>query len=91
MGRLGLPISPPALGLAYADWLVHLAVSPGKQAELIAKIARKWVRFLNYATRLTTAPDCERCIEPLPQDNRFRDEAWTQFPFNFMSQRFLLT
>ena len=90
MGRMGLPISPPALGLAYADWLAHLAVSPGKQAELATKIARKWVRFANYATRLAMAPDFERCIEPLPHDKRFRDEAWTQFPFNLISQSFLL-
>ena len=32
----------------------------------------------------------EQCIEPLPQDHRFVDEAWRQWPFNFIYQGFLL-
>jgi polyhydroxyalkanoate synthase len=66
MGRLSLQISPLALGLAYADWLIHLAASPGKQAELVTKITRKWTRFLNYAMRTALTPNCPLCIEPLP-------------------------
>ncbi|WP_372096403.1 PHA/PHB synthase family protein [Tistrella mobilis] len=30
------------------------------------------------------------CIEPLPQDNRFRGDAWKQWPFDVLYQGFLL-
>ncbi|NRR29421.1 polyhydroxyalkanoic acid synthase [Oxalobacteraceae bacterium] len=39
MGRLSGGISPIAMTLAYTDWLLHLAVSPGKQLELLAAAA----------------------------------------------------
>ena len=43
-------LSPAALAEAYADWAVHLAISPGKQVELAAKAVRKWVGFTRYAS-----------------------------------------
>jgi polyhydroxyalkanoate synthase len=91
-GRLTLGISPAAVVLAYFDWLVHLGVSPGKQAELIQKAIRKTVRFWVYAAHAASdprAPAC--CIEPLPQDRRFEADGWRQWPFNMIYQSFLLT
>jgi polyhydroxyalkanoate synthase len=91
-GRLTLGISPAAVVLAYFDWLVHLGVSPGKQAELVQKAIRKAVRFWVYAARAASdpqAPPC--CIEPLAQDRRFEADAWRQWPFNMIYQSFLLT
>ena len=32
----------------------------------------------------------QACIEPLPQDRRFADESWQQWPYNFIYQGFLL-
>jgi Poly-beta-hydroxybutyrate polymerase N terminal len=66
MGRpLALPALAPAaepdldaaavLALAFGDWAMHLAASPGKLVELQRKAARKWLRYL------TGTP-----IEPLP-------------------------
>ena len=37
-------ISPAALALAFGDWALHLAASPGKLVELNRKAARKWLR-----------------------------------------------
>ena len=34
--------------------------------------------------------DARRCIEPLPQDWRFKDEAWQRWPYNLIYQGFLL-
>jgi len=90
-GRVTQSISPTAVALAYADWLLHLANAPGKQAELVSKAVRKITRFAIYASRAAADPACPCCIEPLPQDNRFRGEAWQQAPFNFIYQSFLLT
>ena len=89
--RFTVGLSPSALAGAYWDWATHLALSPGKQSQLVEKAARKSVRLAHYAAQCTpqrdTVPDC---IEPLPQDRRFRDEAWRQWPFNVMYQAFLL-
>ncbi|WP_138379449.1 PHA/PHB synthase family protein [Luteithermobacter gelatinilyticus] len=88
-------LSPRALVSAYMDWLAGLTFSPGRQAQLRDKAFRKWLRFVQYALQAlqhspgAEAPDC--CIEPLPQDKRFRGEAWQQLPFNLMYQGFLLT
>ncbi|MGA7324808.1 MAG: alpha/beta fold hydrolase [Rhodomicrobium sp.] len=90
MGRLTLGVSPFALWLAYADWAIHLSGSPGKRVELAEKAARNAVRFLTYALSDVTDPATQPCIGPLPQDDRFRSEAWQQLPFNLIYQAFLL-
>jgi polyhydroxyalkanoate synthase subunit PhaC len=38
----------------------------------------------------STAANSEPCIDPLPQDHRFVDESWRQWPYNFIYQAFLL-
>ncbi len=91
LGRLTLGISPAALMLAYVDWLAHLAISPGKQADLVQKAMRKAVRFAVYAARAASGGEVRPCIEPLPQDQRFRGEDWQQPPYSLISQAFLLT
>ena len=82
--------SPSALTLAYLDWAVHLADSPGKQVELGAKAVRKAHRLLVHAARRSLGGQVEPCIAPLPQDHRFDGEAWQKWPFWFNYQAFLL-
>jgi polyhydroxyalkanoate synthase len=89
--RLTYSISPAALRLAFSDWVMHLVNAPGKQQGLIEKGARKWARLMLYLAQHARDPDCPCCIEPLPQDRRFRDPAWRQAPFNAIHQAFLLT
>lgn len=84
-------LSPMALTGAYADWAMHLAAAPGKQMDLVEKAGKKMWRFANYAMHCAVRPDAPAtCIDPLPQDKRFRDEKWQKWPFNVMSQAFLL-
>ncbi len=90
VGRATFGLSPAALALAYTDWAVHLASSPGKQAHLAEKALRKAVRLGLYAMRCTTDPNTCPCIEPLPQDRRFRGPQWQRWPFNLIYQSFLL-
>lgn len=89
-GRLTGGLSPAALALAGFDWWMHLARSPGKQIELAQKAARKSARLWNHLATTAFYPDTAGCIEPLPGDNRFRDEAWQKPPFCYWAQAFLL-
>jgi len=94
-GRLTSGISPTSMLLAYVDWAIHLANSPGKQGELAKKALKKSGRFWTYAAKRLGTPcnlvgdDCG--IEPLPQDKRFSSEGWKTLPFAFYAQSFLLT
>jgi polyhydroxyalkanoate synthase subunit PhaC len=91
LARLTGGLSPAAVADAYMDWAVHLAISPGKQVELAAKAARKWARLAQFASHCAVSGGrCEPCIEPLPQDKRFAEAEWQQWPFNLMQQGFLL-
>jgi polyhydroxyalkanoate synthase len=89
-------VSPLALAKCYFDWGAHLAMSPGKQQWLAAKAARKWHRLMLFGAEWARAqldprvPPPPVCIEPLPQDTRFRDPAWQTFPYVFWYQSFLL-
>jgi polyhydroxyalkanoate synthase len=89
--RLTAGISPLALLQAYSDWAQHLLFSPDKQAALVGKAVRKWSRYVDYCLRAAADPDCETCIEPLPQDKRFARGAWQKQPFKVIYQGFLLT
>ncbi len=84
LARLTQGLSPASLIGATMDWLVHLAMSPGKQADLVAKAQRKVLRLALAAVRATP------CIAPLPQDRRFSAPEWQRWPFNLIAQAFLL-
>lgn len=88
MDRVTQGLSPASLRGAYMDWLVHYTVSPGKQLELVQKAMRKLYRCALYS--LEAPQGAEPCIKPLPQDRRFSDPAWPQWPFNVLYQSFLL-
>ena len=93
MGQLTQGISPHALALAWFDWAIHVAQSPGKWQQLAQKAqkaVRKDARFLDYAWRSALGLPVAPCIEALPQDRRFRASEWQQWPFNLMQQAFLL-
>lgn len=91
LARLTLGISPAGLATSYFNWLTHLALSPGKHMELVEKAARKAARLAIHAGTAGMNAEAPPCIEPLPQDRRFSGEAWHQWPFNMISQSFLLT
>ena len=90
MGQLTQGISPTSLALAWTDWMLHLAQSPGKWQQLAQKAWTKDLRWLDYAMRSALGQDAEPCIDPLPQDRRFRSEEWQRWPYNLMQQAFLL-
>ncbi len=89
MGKFTGGLSPAALSSAWLDWAMHLSISPSKQAEIVEMGARQWER-LGHLLMHAQDGTCEHCIEPLPQDPRFRDPAWDQWPYSLIYQSFLL-
>ncbi len=91
LSRATMGLSPMGLAKAYFDWLVHLSLSPGKQLQLWHKGARKAARLAAHLAHCAgQGGRGDPCISPLPQDKRFDDPAWQQWPFNVMYQTFLL-
>jgi len=90
LGKLWGGLSPLSLSMAYADWATHLAISPGKQAEMGWKIARKMQRLSAEMMCQAMGGDGAECVQPLKQDRRFAGPEWAQFPFSLYSQSFLL-
>ncbi|MGE5547937.1 MAG: PHA/PHB synthase family protein [Solirubrobacterales bacterium] len=89
-GRLTNGLSPASLMLAYLDWLVHLANSPGKLAELAQNAAAKSVPLARYAVLAFLAGQGQDAvIAPLAQDSRFSSPEWQRYPFNVLHQSFL--
>jgi polyhydroxyalkanoate synthase len=92
LARLTGGLSPAAMALVWADWAIHLAASPGKQALLAQKAVRKLTRFQRHVVEtLVHGGTAGPCIDPLAQDRRFSDPAWCRPPYNLIWQSFLLT
>ncbi|MCG7600878.1 alpha/beta fold hydrolase [Halomonas sp. McH1-25] len=90
LARVTLGISPASVMLTYLDWLSSITLSPGTQVHLWQKALKKQLRLAHWTSHSAFDPKAEPCIEPLPQDRRFRDPAWRHFPYNVLYQGFLL-
>jgi polyhydroxyalkanoate synthase subunit PhaC len=90
LGRLTGNISPAALMGAWQDWSCHLLLSPAKQTELgLQAITGMW-RWLQYSATAALG-SAASTVQPLAQDKRFDGPAWQLWPYNQVSQGFLLT
>ncbi|WP_157265311.1 PHA/PHB synthase family protein [Azohydromonas aeria] len=72
LSRAAMGLSPISLTLAWADWALHLAASPGRLATLAQEAAR------GAAAALPAQPGTPARPE---SDDRFRDPAWAQWPY----------
>ena len=90
LGRLTGYVSPAALAGAWQDWASHLLLSPAKQMELGVQAISNLQRWLQYSTSAMFGTAAEP-VQPLAQDKRFNDPLWHAWPWNQMSQGFLLT
>ncbi len=84
-------ISPAAIANAYTDWLVHLANSPTKVSRLTHLALGDWAKLVAYAAASLADPDATPPAPADRRDPRFRDDAWTTWPYNVMAQAFLLS
>ena len=69
------------LGLAWLDWVWHLATSPGKQIALAQRI---WSPAL-------AGPSAPVSCSPEGTDPRFSNPDWNVWPFNVLRDRFRQT
>lgn len=91
--RLGkfLALSPASLADAYFDWFTHLAISPGKQFQLMESMGRKQSKLLDYTLWSMWGIPAHDCVPSVKPDRRFTDHGWESYPFNVYQQAFLLT
>ncbi|WP_338834124.1 PHA/PHB synthase family protein [Bradyrhizobium septentrionale] len=83
-------LSPESLALAFADWLQHLAASPGKRFELASKAFGDGSRFVRMVSTPHATWEPWFMIKPQPGDNRFSGPDWALPAFNVIAQAFLL-
>ncbi|WP_101049010.1 PHA/PHB synthase family protein [Macromonas nakdongensis] len=78
-------ISPISLALAWTDWVLHLAHSPGSQARLWRRAVEQGLGWAQDATRSAWAgAQPAESAEPaagLQDDPRFASPLWQQWPW----------
>ncbi|MEO7106625.1 MAG: alpha/beta fold hydrolase [Rhodoferax sp.] len=82
--RNTMGLSPKALALAYADWSMHLTVSPMRQMQLLQKA---FAMPGQVAAALLTTADSEAAV-PAQADHRFDGSGWNQWPFTVLKETF---
>lgn len=82
--------SPMAVAEAWFDWALHLAVSPGKIADLMLRAFEEGVEAADIAIEAASGDAlCAPCAKSLPHDKRFRHADWRRFPFSLYAASFL--
>jgi len=90
LARATQGVSPVAAAEAWNDWAFHLAVSPGKQFELMQKAAAGYARLGHWAQYEAAGRKIDLPAQAAPGDRRFSDPDWRQPPFNALAQTHLL-
>jgi polyhydroxyalkanoate synthase subunit PhaC len=80
------PRARPAFRAAFDDWLAHLAQSPDKQADLAKESVQLFQQLFGFG--MPTEASGPALARP---DRRFAHPGWQHWPFNVVSQSFLLT
>ena len=91
IARLTGGLSPAALSLAVADWLIHLSSAPGKRLQLAALAVANARQIGDYMLRSALGGSAPALTAPAPEDHRFRADAWQTEPYRLWLQTFLLT
>ncbi len=83
-------LAPTAFSTAWADWLMHLALSPARRHALREDLATRasdtWAFALRAMSGQPVAPDDR--MEGTP-DRRFTGSAWSQWPFNVYARAYM--
>src|SRR5664280_845607 len=81
--KFTMNLSPVTALLAFLDWSINLADSPGTQFRIMEDFIEKATNYGGYAFRtfLNTEGKPEKS---LAVDSRFQAEAWQQQPHRFI-------
>jgi polyhydroxyalkanoate synthase subunit PhaC len=82
-------LAPTTFTTAWADWAMHLALSPAKQSELqkqaLARAQDTWAFALSALAGAHLSPSDGFAGDA---DRRFGSEAWSKFPFNVLARAY---
>ena len=88
LAKMSAGLSPIGLSLAFQDWLLHLAASPGKQSELMLQLNRQVLEWgPAWAAALAARPHSAE----VAADGRFAEHGWASWPFNLYAKGFVQT
>ncbi|CAN7594127.1 poly-beta-hydroxybutyrate polymerase N-terminal domain-containing protein [Trinickia sp. LjRoot230] len=90
IARATFGLSPAALTLAFADWLIHLIAAPGKRLELASLTASNVLSMTESVSAVRTDENPASPAAVTSHDHRFRGAAWQLEPFRFWQQSFFL-
>lgn len=90
LAKVNLGLSPISLALAYLDWAMHLAVSPGRQLWLAQQALVLTAQVATHAGSPLVSQDAAE--EPVTEaDSRFSDTHWSRWPFSAYRDGFKAT
>ena len=91
LGQMTGGLAPQSLIDAYTDWAFHLATSPGKRMQLMQNAMQIAIQpGLHQRHDVQVKNKGDEFAAVLPQDRRFRDKAWQQWPYSLVKQSFLM-
>lgn len=85
LAELTSGLSPVLAAQAWLDWISHLGLSPGKQAQLLALCQEAALRLGGLACGASAGGG-----DSAP-DRRFADDGWQRWPYNVIKQSYLMT
>jgi polyhydroxyalkanoate synthase subunit PhaC len=94
LAKMTAGVSPIGLSLAFQDWFMHLAASPGKQGALISLLnqhALGWGSMAGAVGARTSAERHPANGKSVASDARFAEKGWANWPFNAFAKSFLQT
>lgn len=87
--RMWSSVSPESQLVAWIDWALHMAISPGTRLDLAKKAMVLWEECLTTAIADTEGKKVGSQGREAAIDRRFKEPAWNDFPFRLYRQSFL--
>jgi len=89
LAQMTAGLAPTAFTTAWADWAMHLALSPAKQLQLQQLLLERAQDTWSFALRaMTGAPLSPAEGRSGTADRRFAAPDWSQFPFNVYARAY---
>ncbi|WP_099826927.1 PHA/PHB synthase family protein [Oceaniglobus indicus] len=79
-------ISPAVLGMAWMDWAMHLAASPGKRLDLAQQAMQNAQALWAESMGIEPSADTPADAPDAAPDRRFKGAEWQKYPFNVWSR-----